>query len=106
MLNNLGTRDRPRHLNRSDFHHRLLGAFDFGEMEAAFYRAAPVPPDQAVREFPAGHVFADAAAAALHSEAEPGWNSLLLLYDCSYSPERAHPSKACRLQFVGSFGYR
>jgi hypothetical protein len=86
--------------------HAGLGAFDVGEMEAAFYDAVPVPALEALREFPAGQVFGELAATALHIGAAAGWNGLVLLHDCSYSPNRAHPSQACRLTYVGSFEYR
>ena len=82
-----------------------LGPFDFGEAEAAFYEAVPVPAQRAIREFPAGHVFADVVEAALKAKAVEGWNCVLLLYDCSYSPARSHPSTACKLNYVGAFEY-
>jgi hypothetical protein len=86
--------------------HAGLNTFDFGEFEAAFYVATPVPSVRALSEFPAGGVFAETAGAGLDGQAEAGWNSLVLLYDCAYSPERAHPSQACRMKYVGSFSYR
>jgi hypothetical protein len=86
--------------------HAGLNTFDFGEFEAAFYAAVPVPSLRALSEFPAGQVFAETAGTALDARAATGWNSLVLLYDCAYSPDRAHPSQACRMKYVGSFSYR
>jgi hypothetical protein len=84
--------------------HSGLGRFDHDLQEADFLGGQPSQFGDALEGFSYVESFEEAAGHAL-SEQHGEWNSLLLLYDCAFDPERAHPSKASRLRYVGTFGY-
>jgi hypothetical protein len=85
--------------------HSGLGWFDHDFQEANFLGAHPSRPREALGGHSYVESFGDAVAEALAHEQTTDWNSLFLLYDCAYDPERAHPSRACRLRYVGTFPY-
>jgi hypothetical protein len=84
--------------------HSGLGWFDHDFQEANSLGTHPTQLVEALHGHAYVHSFRDALAEALEQE-PTDWNSLFLLYDCAYVPSRAHPSRACRLRYVGTFPY-
>jgi hypothetical protein len=82
--------------------HAGLGWFDHDFQEGEFFERPGFVTD--LQGFSYAASFLEAMSQQL---AEGGdWNSILLLYDCEYDSSRAHPSRASRLRFVGSFPYQ
>ena len=83
-----------------------LGWFDHDFQEANFIGHHPSDYFGALSRHSHAECFRDSAAAALIAAEDRTWNSLFLLFGCAYDPKKAHPSKACRLHFVGCFPFQ
>ena len=85
--------------------HSGLGWFDHDFQEASFLGGHPSDKRAALEGHSYIESFIDVASEALEKVPNTDWNSVLVLYNCSYDPASAHPSKACQLIYVGCFGY-
>lgn len=85
--------------------HSGLGWFDHDFQEANFVGEHPSSPADVLEGHSYVESFRDEVASALAKLRRKEWNSLFLLYDCAYDPDRAHPSNASRLHYIGSFPY-
>jgi hypothetical protein len=84
--------------------HSGLGWFDHDFQEANFLGHYPADIRASLEGLSYQDSFIDVVTVALEKQ-HPDWNSLFLLYDCAYDPDRGHPSRACRLRHVGTFDY-
>jgi hypothetical protein len=83
-----------------------LGWFDHDFQEANYLAHHPTDYVAALSGHSYQESFRDPVGAALVAAGDRAWNSLFLLYGCAYDPNKAHPSKSCRLRFVGCFPYQ
>ncbi len=85
--------------------HSGLVWYDQDRQEASFLGKRPSDTREAMEGHSYIESFVEEASETLQRATNAHWNSLILLYNYSYDPDKAHPSKGCRLIYVGSFQY-
>jgi len=83
-----------------------IGWFDHDFQEANFIGAIDEDWQKILQPHSFSASFAGEVVNALKSLWQDNWNSIFILYECDYNPEKARPTKSPRLHFIGTFAYR
>lgn len=86
--------------------HSGIGWFDHDFQEANFIGEITDDWIKILQPHSFSSSFASEAAEVFKYQWQNDWNSIFILYDCDYKSEKALPSEASRLHFIGSFPYR